>query len=116
MNIGCEAVDAVPHHHRRDAGDRYPRRRLPAPGAAPARTGGYDYTQAVHFEHFNLLYYEPLVAAAAEGLDTLHLGVDAYQTKLRRGGRPCLVWAVLYRPDGAWPVCATGSAPTTGPG
>lgn len=65
-----------------------------------SRFVGFDYPRANSFEYFNLLFYEPLEYALAEGLRTVHFGISSEEGKLRRGATPQPLWSVLYRRDG----------------
>jgi hypothetical protein len=66
-----------------------------------SRLVGMDYPRLRGGEYFNLVYYLPLDYMDAMGLNRLHLGIGAWQTKALRGS--------VMRP--LWTACVTAVGP-----
>jgi predicted N-acyltransferase len=60
-----------------------------------ARLVGFDYEQTGQCEYFEILFYEPLRYATANGFAALHLGIESYEAKLGRGARPRPLWCLV---------------------
>ena len=76
-------------------------------GTSHLRAVGFDYERAPHVgEYFELLCYQPIRDAYADGASAAHLGSGAYRGKVRRGARVSPLWAVPTRAD-AWDAAST---------
>jgi predicted N-acyltransferase len=75
-----------------------------------SRFVGFDYTDASHFEYFNLLFYEPMEYACGAGLKAVDLSVDTAEAKIRRGAHPQPLWSVLLPAAGSPPDDAAARA------
>lgn len=61
-----------------------------------ARVAGFDYTRTRNaFEYFNAVYYDPMRYMEAEGLTSLHLGLSAFEAKVRRGASLHPLWSCV---------------------
>jgi hypothetical protein len=72
-----------------------------------ARVVGFDYPRLrAAFEYFNLVFYRPMIHMAECGINRLHLGIEAWEAKVRRG-------AVVH-PLYCCAILATDSSASTG--
>jgi len=72
-----------------------------------SRACGFDYSQLRRAaEYFELAYYAPIEQAYRIGATQLLLGIGTYETKIRRGARIRLRWALR---SGAGSICQTAT-------
>lgn len=63
-------------------------------GRLSLRIVGFDYPRLQTDEYALVAIHSPVRYAAENGIAQVHLGIDSYGAKIRRGARPSTLWAV----------------------
>lgn len=69
-------------------------------GALYVRSAGFDYDALPRLgEHFMVMYYEPIRYAIEHGLSRVHLGIESFAAKVRRGCSLRPLWSAAWRSE-----------------
>lgn len=64
-----------------------------------ARAAGFDYSVPNADDYYNLMFYHQIAAGVGRTVSSIHLGINTYEAKMRRGGRPTPLYSVFVGVD-----------------
>ncbi|MFF4053781.1 GNAT family N-acetyltransferase [Streptomyces chartreusis] len=60
-----------------------------------ARSAGFDYSVPNADDYYNLMFYHQIAAGAGRSIDSIHLGINTFEAKMRRGAMPTPLYSVF---------------------
>ncbi|WP_030840354.1 GNAT family N-acetyltransferase [Streptomyces hygroscopicus] len=64
-----------------------------------ARAAGFDYSVPNADDYYNLMFYHQIAAGVGRSVSSIHLGINTYEAKMRRGAQPTPLYSVFVGVD-----------------
>ncbi|SEF04477.1 Predicted N-acyltransferase [Streptomyces sp. 3213] len=64
-----------------------------------ARAAGFDYSVPNADDYYNLMFYHQIAAGVGRSVRSIHLGINTFEAKMRRGAQPTPLYSVFVGVD-----------------
>ncbi|MEU9970463.1 GNAT family N-acetyltransferase [Streptomyces malaysiensis] len=64
-----------------------------------ARSAGFDYSVPNADDYYNLMFYHQIADGVGRSIESIHLGINTFEAKMRRGAMPTPLYSVFVGVD-----------------